>query len=205
MITLYDYWRSSSSYRVRIALSLTGLHWNRVAVDLAKGEQVTEAHLHRNPQALVPVLEIDGARLTQSLAIIDYLDETRGLGLWPDNPLCRARVKAMTHAIAMEIQPVCNLRVARYAAAQSQGAITEESWMRAFIAPGLAALEAMVDDGDYCYRHMVTVADICLVPQLYNARRWGVELTPLPRLSRIAANLESLPAFAAAHPDRFKG
>ncbi|HQU68728.1 MAG TPA: maleylacetoacetate isomerase [Albidovulum sp.] len=201
MITLYDYWRSSASYRVRIALNLAGLDWRAVAVNLADGEQREGDHLARNPQGLVPVLEIDGHRFTQSLAIIEYLDETRGLGLLPADAPGRARVRALAHAVAMEIHPVCNLRVARYAADHSAGGITMDSWMREFIAPGLAALEKMVDDGDYCYRNAVTLPDLCLVPQLYNARRWGVDLAPLPRLTRIGAHLEPLPAFAAARPE----
>ena len=205
MITLYDYWRSSASYRVRIALNLAGLDWRVVAVDLAGGAQRAGEHLARNPQGLVPVLEIDGHRFTQSLAIIEYLDETRGLGLLPADAPGRARVRALAHAVAMEIHPVCNLRVARYASDHSGGGITMESWMQAFIAPGLAALEQMVDDGDYCYRSSVTLADLCLVPQLYNARRWNIDLAPLPRLVRIGAHLGTLPAFKAAFPEAPEG
>lgn len=205
MITLYDYWRSSASYRVRIALNLAGLDWRAVAVDLTDGSQRAEDHLARNPQGLVPVLDIDGQRFTQSLAIIEYLDETRGLGLLPDDPVGRARVRAMAHAVAMEIHPICNLRVARYAVDHSGGGITMEGWMQEFIAPGLAALEAMVDDRDHCYRDGVTLADLCLAPQLYNARRWNVDLAPLPRLTRIGDHLEALPAFRAAYPEASKG
>lgn len=201
MIRLYDYWRSSAAYRVRIALGLAGLGWDSVAVNLAAGEQRSPVHLGRNPQGLVPVIEIDGVRLTQSLAIVEYLDETRGLHLLPENPVCRARVRAMAHAVAMDIHPICNLRVARHAVDHSGGGITLESWMRDFIGPGLAALEAMVDDGDHCYRTSVTLADLCLAPQLYNARRWGVDLAAMPRLRRIGAHLDRLPAFAAARPE----
>lgn len=202
MIRLHDYWRSSASYRVRIALGLAGLDWQSLPVDLVAGAQTAPDHLARNPQGLVPVLEIDGAQLTQSLAIVEYLDETRGLGLLPATPLERARVRALAHAVAMEIHPVCNLRVAKFATAQSGGTLSMQDWMQAFIAPGLAALEEMVEDGLYCFGTSVTLADICLVPQLYNAQRWGVDLAPLPRLARIGAHLETLPAFAAAHPDR---
>lgn len=200
MITLYDYWRSSASYRVRIALNLAGLDWQAQPVNLAEGDQRAGDHLARNPQGLVPVLEIDDHRFTQSLAIIEYLDETRGLGLLPADPPGRARVRALAHAVAMEIHPVCNLRVARYAVDHSNGGITMESWMQEFIASGLAAVEKMVDDGDYCYRNSVTLADLCVAPQLYNARRWNVDLGPLPRLVRIGAHLDTLPAFAAAYP-----
>ena len=201
MIRLHDYWRSSASYRVRIALGLAGLEWESRPVNLLEGAHRSPEHLALNPQGLVPVLEIDGARLTQSLAIVEYLDETRGLGLLPDDPMARAKVRALAQAIAMEIHPVCNLSVARHAVEHSGGGITMESWMARFIGPGLAALEQMLPDGDYCYGDSVTVADVCLVPQLYNARRWGIDLEPLPKIRRIGAALEAIPAFAAAHPD----
>lgn len=201
MIRLHDYWRSSASYRVRIALGLAGLAWESRPVNLLEGAHRSPEHLALNPQGLVPVLEIDGERLTQSLAIVEYLDETLGLGLLPDEPLARAKVRALAHAIAMEIHPVCNLSVARYAVEHSGGGITMESWMARFIAPGLAAVEQMLPGGDYCYGDSVTLADVCLVPQLYNARRWGIDLQPLPKIQRIGAALEAIPAFAAAHPD----
>ena len=202
MITLYDYWRSSASYRVRIALGLAGLAWETRVVDLLNAGNRAPDHLALHPQGLVPVLEIDGQVLTQSLAIVEYLDETRGLGLMPADPLGRARVRALGFAIAMEIHPVCNLAVARFASDHSNGGITMESWMQRFIAPGLAAVEAMLDSGDRCHGDTVTLADICLMPQLYNARRWGIDLEPLPRIRRIEAALAEIPAFAAAHPDR---
>jgi maleylacetoacetate isomerase len=202
MIRLHDYWRSSASYRVRIALGLAELEWESLPVDLVEGEQRGATHLALNPQGLVPVLEIDGKLLTQSVAIVEYLDETRSLGLLPDDAPGRARVRALAHAVAMDIHPVCNLRVAQFATARSAGGIGIEAWMQAFIAPGLAALEAMVDDGDLCHGGRLSLADICLVPQLYNARRWAVDLEPMPRLRRIGAHLEDLEAFAAAHPDR---
>lgn len=204
-IRLHQHWRSSSSYRVRIALGLAGLAWESVHVDLTAGAQRAPSHLARNPQGLVPVLEIDGLVLTQSLAIIAYLEETRAPGFLPASPAGRARVRAMADAVAMEIQPICNLRVAQHAAAASGGAITVETWMRGFIAPGLAALEKMVDDGDFCFGDRPGLADIVLLPQLYNAERWGVPLTAAPKLSRIGAHLAALPAFAAAHPDRNRG
>ena len=202
MIRLFDYWRSSASYRVRIALGLAGLEWETVPVDLRHGVQRSPEHLARNPQGFVPVLEIDGMRLTQSLAILEYLDETRGLRLLPSEPSDRARVRALAHAVAMEIHPVCNLSVARHAVDTSGGAISMEGWMRHFIGSGLAALEAMLGTGDRAWGDRVSLADICLVPQVYNARRWNVDLEPMPRIRRIAESLERLPAFAAAHPDR---
>lgn len=204
-IILHDYWRSSSAYRLRIALNLLGLPYTRHPVDLTADEQTAPAHLARNPQGLVPVLEMDGTRLTQSLAILEYLDEVHGAGFLPKDPLGRARVRALSYAVAMEIQPVCNLRVARFATSQSGGAITTEAWMQHFIALGLQGVEALLTQpGTYCHGDTVTMADICLVPQVYNARRWGVDLGAFPRLSAIAARLEQLPAIAAAHPDRVK-
>ena len=202
MIRLYDYWRSSASYRLRIALGLAGLAWETHSVDLLAGQQQSPEHLAINPQGLVPALEIDGQILTQSLAIIEYLDETRGIGLLPDMSIDRARVRALSYAIAMEIHPICNTRVAKHAVACSNGAITLEDWMQDFIGPGLAAFETMIGDADYCYGNRVSMADICLVPQVFNARRWGVDLTPMPKISRITGHLEMLPAFANAHPDK---
>jgi maleylacetoacetate isomerase len=205
MITLYDYWRSSAAYRVRIALALTGEPFRRIEVDLLAGEQRGEANVARNPQGLVPTLEIDGQRLTQSLAICEYLSETRGLGLLPDDPAGRARVRALAYAVAMEIHPVANMRVARRAAEWSEGARKPEEWMRVAMEVGLTALEAMLDHpatGAFCHGDRVSLADLCLVPQVYNARRWGVDLAALPRIVAIDARLAALPEFAAAHPDR---
>jgi maleylacetoacetate isomerase len=201
---LYDYWRSSAAYRVRIGLNLLGIAYESVPVDLRKREQAAPEHLARNPQGLVPVLEIDGLRLTQSLAILEYLDETRGARWLPADPPGRARVRALAYAVAMDIHPVCNLRVIRHVYAASNQAITAETWMRAFIPPGLAAIERMLDDpatGRFAHGDAVSLADICLVPQLYNARRWEVDLEPLPRVRAIEAACLALPAFAAASPD----
>jgi maleylacetoacetate isomerase len=204
---LYDYWRSSAAYRVRIALNLAGLAYRQVPVDLLRGEHREDANLARNPQGLVPTLEIDGLVLTQSLAIVEYLDETRNAGLLPPDAAGRARVRALAHAIAMEIHPICNLSVARHAAEASAGAITLQAWMQHFIGRGLRPVEAMLDHpatGRFCHGDRPGLADICLVPQLYNARRWEIDLGPLPILRRIAAELDGLPAFAEAHPDRHK-
>lgn len=201
---LYDYWRSSAAYRVRIALNLLGLAYRSIPVDLTQGEQTQADNLARNPQGLVPTLDIDGIRLTQSLAILEYLDETRSACWLPKDPADRATVRAMAYAIAVDIHPVCNLRVARHAA--SLGLATED-WMQHFIALGLAGLEGLLQQhphGRFSYGDTVTLADICLVPQIYNARRWGVDLTPTPRVAGIAKALDLLPAFQAAHPDRVK-
>lgn len=201
---LYDYWRSSAAYRVRIALNLLGVAYRSVPVDLTKGQQTQADNLARNPQGLVPTLDIDGIRLTQSLAILEYLDETRAAGWLPADPTARASVRALAYAVAVDIHPVCNLRVARHAV--SVGA-TMDDWMQHFIALGLAGLEGLLQqhpDGQFCFGDTVTLADICIVPQIYNAHRWGVSLEETPRIAAVAATLETLPPFLAAHPDRVK-
>jgi maleylacetoacetate isomerase len=201
---LFDYWRSSAAYRVRIALNLLGVPWRSVPVDLLEGEQGGADNLARNPQGLVPTLEIDGRRLTQSLAILEYLDETRAAGWLPPDAAQRATVRAIAYAIAVDIHPVCNLRVARHAT--SLGATTE-GWMQHFIALGFAGVEGLLVQqpaGRFCFGDAVTLVDICLLPQVYNARRWGVDLRPFPRLTAITEALEPLPAFQAAHPDQVK-
>ncbi len=207
MTKLYDYWRSSASYRVRIALALLGEAYESITVNLLENEQRSVDNLARNPQGLVPTLEIDKTSLTQSLAILEYLNETRQAGLLPADAAGRARVRALAYAVAMEIHPVCNLHVARHAVGASNGAIITEAWMRHFIGQGLQGVEAMLSDGKsgrYSHGDTLTLADICLVPQIYNAKRWEVEMEPLPRIRSIVAELESLPAFQAAHPDHWK-
>lgn len=204
MIRLYDYWASSSSYRVRIGLNLLGLDYDRVQIDLRANEQAGHENLTRNPQGIVPTLEIDGHRLTQSLAILEYLDEVYAAGWLPDSALARARVRALAMAVAMEIQPVCNLRVAQEAVAASGGALGLESWMRDHIGPGLAAVEKLLDHqqtGQFCHGDTVTLADICLLPQVYNARRWGVDMAPLPRICAIEQAMLALDAVQAALPE----
>lgn len=205
-IRLYDYWRSSAAYRVRIGLNLLGLPYDKVSVDLTKGEQRDAANLGRNPQGLVPALEIDGLLLTQSLAILEYLDETRGAGwLTADaaDAAGRARVRALALAVAADIHPVCNLRVARHA--EAEGGIPMADWMGHFIPLGLEGVEGLLargETGRFCHGDRISLADICLVPQVYNARRWNVDLASFPRVKAIAEACEALPAFAAAHPDR---
>lgn len=202
-VVLFDYWRSSAAYRLRIALNLLGLPYRSIPVDLAAGDQRGNAHLARNPQGLVPVLQLDGQVLTQSLAILEYLEETRHAGWLPSDATGRAQVRAITQAIAIDIHPICNLRVARHAV--SLGA-SMDAWMQHFIALGLEGVEGLLarQPGPYCHGGSVTMADICLVPQVYNARRWNVDLTPFPRIRAVAEALEALPAFQAAHPDRAK-
>ncbi|KIC12395.1 maleylacetoacetate isomerase [Leisingera sp. ANG-M1] len=203
---LYDYWRSSASYRLRIALNLAGIEYTAVPVDLVKGEHKSPEHLARNPQGLVPVLEIDGLRLTQSLAILDYLDETRNLGLLAKDAGQRAKVRALAHSVAVDVHPVCNLQVAKQATRLSGGAEEmPKTWMQHFIRPGLQAFEALLagfEQNPFCTGDTPGLADICLMPQLYNARRWEADFTHLPRICAVEAACAAHPAFAAAHPDQ---
>ncbi len=202
--TLYDYWRSSAAYRLRITLNLLGLDYDQIPVDLVKGEHRAAANMARNPQGLVPTLEIDHHSLTQSLAIIEYLHETRHTQLLPETALGRARVRQISYAIAMEIHPVCNLSVAKHASENSGGNITMQSWMQTFIPRGLAAVETLLaapQTGQYCHGDSITMADICLVPQIYNATRWGVDMAQYPEIERIMATLNQIKAVSDAYPD----
>lgn len=202
---LFDYWRSSASYRVRIALNLKGIRYAATPVNLLTGAHRDPEHVARNPQAAVPVLDIDGRRLTQSLAIIEYLDETRDEPpLLPADAADRARVRALAQVIAMEIHPVCNLSVAKRIA-ELGGDAARLDWMRTHIGRGLAAFEALLarpGTGRFCHGDAPGLADCCLVPQLYNARRWELDPSGWPTIARIEAACAELPAFAAAHPDR---
>jgi maleylacetoacetate isomerase len=203
---LYDYWRSSASYRVRIALHHKGIAFDRVAVDLLSGEQKAAAYTGRNPQGFVPMLEIDGHSLVQSLAITHYLESTR-----PDPPLVPADPAERVHALAMalvvacDIHPLNNLRVLKHlTGALGQDAETKSAWIARWITEGLTALEAMAAPraGRFLFGDAPTLADVCLVPQMYNARRFGVPVDGYPVLVRADAEAAALPAFAAAHPDR---
>ena len=201
-IVLWDYPKSSASYRVRIALNLAGLPYRIETVNLLEKEHRSAAHLARNPQGFVPVLDIDGHRLTQSLAILDYLDQTREMGLLPKDPAERARAQALAHAIAVDLHPVCNLSVAAYATGGKEPARTE--WMRHFITPRLAAFEVLLegfDQAPFATGAAPGLADICLIPQLYNANRWGADYAGCPRIIAIEAACAALPAFRDAAPD----
>lgn len=206
MTILYDYWRSSASYRVRIALNLLGIGYDAVPVDLVKGEHRGTDNLARNPQGLVPTLLIDGLGLTQSLAIIEYLNDRHGT-LLPADPAGRARVRALSYAIAMEIAPICNLSVRNHVQTLTGGATTADDWQRHYISQGLAAFERLLDHpetGPFCHGAQISMADICLVPQIYNAHRVGVDVASHPRLAMIHARLSGIPEIAAAHPDKVK-
>jgi maleylpyruvate isomerase len=204
---LYGYFRSSAAWRLRIALALKGLAHDDVFVHLRKGEQREPAHLARNPQGLVPVLELDdGTVLTQSLAILEWLEETRPTpSFMPADPIERAKARAVALAVACEIHPVQNLKVLnrlRRDAGFDDARVT--AWAAAVNAEGLEACEAMVADrpGGFLFGDRPTVAEICVVPQLGNARRFGVDVTRFPRLLAAEAAAMALPAFAEAVPGR---
>ncbi|WP_027666119.1 maleylacetoacetate isomerase [Rhizobium leguminosarum] len=204
---LYDYWRSSASYRVRIALNLLGIDYKTVPVNLLEGAHRTPEYLALNPQGLVPTLVIDGKTLTQSLAIVEYLAETRPeCGLLPSDIADRQKVRALAYAVAMDIHPICNMHVVSHLMTMTEKPDAREEWMKHFISDGLGKLEAMTGeaDGAFSVGDTPTMADLCLVPQVYNARRWGVDMTAFKRIVAIDARCADLPAFQAAHPDRVK-
>jgi len=207
-LKLYGYFRSSAAYRVRIALALKGLAYEYLAVHLRKGEQDAAEYRELNPNALVPTLVDDRGTFTQSLAIIEYLDERHPEPpLLPHTPEARSRVRAIALAIACDIHPLDNLRVLRYLVRTlGTSEETKDAWYRHWIDVGLGALEAQLArdpaTGEFCHGGIPTLADCCLVPQLANARRAGIPLEVYPTLTRIEANCNALPAFAAAAPER---
>jgi len=203
---LHGYFRSSASYRVRIALNLKGLSADHLPHHLRKGEQCAPAYLAINPQGLVPTLENDGgAVLTQSLAIIEWLDETHPEPpLLPADPLQRAKVRAFAMALACDTHPIQNLKV--LARLRKLGLPEEQvtGWAAWANREGLSACEALVahEDGPFCFGAKPTLADLCLVPQLANARRFGVDVAAYPRLLKVEAAAKNLAAFADAAPER---
>ena len=203
---LYDYYRSSAAYRVRIALNLKGVDYESRPVNLLHSEQRGDDYRALNPQGLVPMLEIDGHRLTQSLSIMVYLDQVYPeQPLMPRDPVDGAHVRAMALTIACDIHPLNNLRVLKYLS-NELGLPQEErdTWYMHWIREGLPALETLAKPGagKFLFGDEPTIADICLVPQLYNARRYNVPLDDFPTLLRADANAQQIDAFAAAHPDR---
>ncbi len=202
----YEYWRSSAAYRVRIALKLKGVDYESRQVDLREDEQKSEAFRRLNPQGLVPMLEIDGHRLTQSVAIINYLDlRYPNVPLIPAAAAERAHVVAMAMIVACDIHPLNNLRVLKYLKTELGHSQKEvDRWYAHWIEEGLPGLEAMAapQSGTFLFGNAPTGADVCLIPQLYNARRFNVPLDGYPTLLRAEENANKLEAFAAAHPDR---
>jgi maleylacetoacetate isomerase len=203
---LHDYWRSSASYRVRIALNLKQIAYRSVPTDLLAGDQRGAEYLTLNPQGLVPMLEIDGLRLTQSLAICDFLDARVSFNpLLPRDAAQRAHVLAMALAVACDIHPLNNRRVMLYLETLAIDQAGRDEWYRHWIVDGLTALEAMAPrDGVYLSGESPGLADLCLVPQLYNARRFEVDLSPFPKLVDIDATLMKLSAFKGASPEAVK-
>ncbi|MFT3804028.1 MAG: maleylacetoacetate isomerase [Burkholderiaceae bacterium] len=209
MLKLYTYFRSSASYRVRIALNLKGLAWEAVPVHLVKGggQQHAADFAALNPNELVPVLLDGDAALVQSMAIIEYLEECHPhRPLLPADPLGRARVRALAQTIACEIHPLDNLRVLRYL--EHRFEIDDEgrnAWYRHWVETGFAALERMLadarDTGRFCHGDIPTLADCCLVPQVFNAERFQVSLAPYPTIQRIAEQCRRLETFQSAAPE----
>jgi len=209
-VKLYGYFRSSASYRVRIALNLKGLAYESVPVHLTRGggEQLKPEFRELNPQALVPVLQDGGRLLAQSLAIIEYLDEVHPqVPLLPKDPPGRARVRALAQAIACDLHPLNNLRVLNYLTGPmglADGA--KQAWYGHWIAEGLGALEAALagnaETGSYCHGNTPGLADCCLVPQLANARRFKCDVSPYPTLLRIEKSCQALEAFQRAAPEK---
>ena len=203
---LYDYFRSSAAYRVRIALNLKGVDYDSRPIDLRDDAQKSDAYRALNPQGLVPMLEIDGHRLTQSLSIIVYLDQVYPEPpLMPRDPADGAHVRALALAVACDIHPLNNLRVLKYLKNELGHSQEEiDAWYVHWVTEGLDALEAMAAPraGAFLFRNSPTIADVCLVPQLYNARRFNVSLDKYPTLLRADENANKIEAFAAAAPDK---
>lgn len=203
---LYSYWRSTTSYRVRAALNLKGVPYETIPVDLVAGDQRADSYTALNPGAGVPTLVLDdGTVLTQSMAILDYIDATwPAPRLIPEDPLTRARVTAAAHTVALDIHPVNNLRLigqlkARFGATPEQA----QDWMCYWMAQGFAALEQqLAADTEFAFGTAPDLADLCIVAQCYNARRWGVDLMEFPKVARVEAACLNVPAIAAAHPDQ---
>lgn len=202
---LYDYSKSSASYRVRIALNLKGLDYQSHVVSLLDGDQRGDPYLALNPAGLVPTLVDNGQVLTQSLAIIEYLEEAYpSPSLLPAERIARAKCRALALDIACDIHPLNNLRVLKHLTGPLGHSEEEKlAWYLHWLKTGLAAVEKKVESGQtaFCCDDIPTLADICLVPQLFNARRFSLDLTPYPTLVEIDQRCQALPAFGKAHPD----
>jgi maleylacetoacetate isomerase len=204
---LYNYFRSSAAFRVRIALNLKGLKYDYVSKAFLKNEHRAPDYLAVNPQGLIPALDVDGTVISQSVAIIEYLNELHPQPpLLPADPLARAHVRSMALAIACDIHPLNNLRVLNYLRqdlAQTDDGVN--TWYRHWVGEGFRGLELQVAKHSsarrHCFGDSLSLADVCLVPQMYNARRFNCDLTPFPTLVAISTHLESLPAFDTARPE----
>jgi len=203
-LKLYTYWRSTAAYRVRIALNLKRVARQDVFVSLVAGEQSAPPYGTLNPQQLVPAMELDdGTVLTQSLAIIDWLDTAfPEPPLMPADPIARAQVLSAAHTIAMDIHPVNNLRVLKALGARFDATDQDRrEWMHHWMRLGFDALEAVMPAPRFAFGNAPGLADLCLIPQLYNARRWDLDLAPWPKLTAVEAACLALPAFAEAAPE----
>lgn len=208
MLKLYDYFRSSASFRVRIALNLKGLDYQAIPIHLLNngGEQFSDAYQKINPQCLVPALQEGNTILTQSLAIIEYLEDCYpSPALFTDNPYTNALIRSFALTIAADIHPLNNLRVIKYLTSEFN--ISDEQktrWYHHWMAKGFSALEKQLNthqlSGLYCFGNQPTLADICLIPQMYNARRFALDLNPYPALVNIDKNCQKLAAFTDAFP-----
>ncbi len=209
-LQLYSYWRSSAAYRVRIGLNLKGLPYETISVHLVRdgGEQHAEGYREINPQELVPVLKHGDRIMRQSVAILEYLDETwPAPALLPATSRDRQRVRAIAQAVACDIHPLNNLRVLQYFDREWNVPQPErDEWVRHWVISGFAAVEQMLTDhpatGDFCEGSIPGLADCCLIPQVYNARRFGVDIGQFPTIARIDKACLALPAFDAARPER---
>lgn len=208
-IILHGYWRSSAVYRVRIALALKGLDYDQVGHDLRRGEQQDPAYKAIAPAGLVPAIEYGGEAFVQSLAILEWLEDR-----WPNPPLLpagseqRAIVRAMAATIAADIHPLNNLRILKYLKSELDRSQEEiDRWVAHWIQEGFSALEVLIGrhGGTFAFGDSPTMADCLLVPQVYNAERFNVDLSAFPRILAVVANARALPAFVAAHPDRQPG
>lgn len=204
---LYTFFRSSAAFRVRIALNLKGLQYESIPKSFAKNEHRAADYLAVNPQGLIPALETDGVVLSQSLAIMEYLDEKYPAPAFlPSDAIGRARVRSMALAIVADLHPIDNLRVLNYLRKElGQDDNGVNTWYRHWVTEGFKGLEPQAREyskgGRYCYGDAVSLADICLVPQMFNARRFETDLSAFPTLVAISKHLESLPQFEAARPE----
>lgn len=204
-LTLYSYWRATAPYRVRIALGLKGLDYDYIPVSLPKGEQRAADYLQRNPQGLTPMLVDGDQAMTQSLALMEWLEETQPQPpLLPADPAGRQVVRAMAGIIACDIHPLNNLRIQQQLTAFGVSEADRQTWVARWMHEGFEALEPMIarHGRGFAYGSSPTLADCCLVPQVYSAERYGVDLSPYSAIRAAAMAAQALPAFAAAHPDR---
>lgn len=205
--SLYSYWRSSTAYRVRIALNLKQQGWETIPVNLLAGIQCSDTHRKINPQGLVPVLSTEQGTITQSLAIIEYLEELNpSPPLLPQDPVARSQVRSMAYQIAMEMHPINNLRVLNYLTNELDCTAEQRlAWIQHWLKKGFRALEKTLEKhsaGKFCFGESVSLVDLCLIPQVYNAKRFESDLAEYPLIQSINAHCLSIEAFALAAPEQ---